>query len=488
LITVRGLDLLRSADVVAYDRLIGPELLAEARSDAELLDVGKAPRDHRVPQEQIHKLILDRAASGKRVVRLKGGDPFVFGRGYEELAACRAAGVDCWVIPGVTSATAAPASAGIPITHRQHVRAFAIVSAHPPSESTLPPLDFAVLAAMDTVIVLMGRENLADFVGSLMAAGRDVRTPTACIERATMPGQRVTVSTLEHIAAVADRDGLRAPMVTVIGEVARFAEDKDFLPNELRMESPCHPLAGKRVVITRPRSTAEPLRRALSASGAVPICFPMIRVAAPPSWEALDEAIRGLQRYTWLVLTSAHGVRAVFRRLFDRGLDARALAGLKVAAVGPATNRALRRWGIQADVVPDSFTGSALAALMIEKHGPGLGRVLCPRSDIAPPDLPQHLRSGGATVDEVIAYRTVEAKPSAAALRLIQQGVDVIVFFSPSAVGRFIALDINVEPAIIACIGPTTAQAAREAGLKVTVTAEEHTDDGLMDALQRYYE
>jgi len=478
LITVRGLDLLRTADVVVHDRLIAPELLAEVRPGAKIVDVGKTTKDQSISQEAINALLVQHAQAGSRVVRLKGGDPYVFGRGFEELDACRRAGIDCIVVSGVTSAVAGPAAAGIPVTHRQFVRSFAVFSAHAAEECAARPLDYGALAKIDTVVVLMGREKLAEVTRSLIAAGRDPATPAACIEQAATRRQRVKTATLATIAAAADRDALRAPIVTVIGEVARLAGDGGMAVQA--------GLAGKKIAITRPRSAGGPLRRLLSAAGATPISFPMIRVVDPPSTEALDDALRHLDRYQWTVFTSAHGVRFVWRRLAALGLDTRSLGSCRVAAVGPATAHALRRRGVVADLVPQTYAGEALVnAVIATMTSPG--RILCPRSDIAPRDLPERLRQKGAVVDEVIAYQTEDAKPSEAALNLVREGVEAIVFCSPSAIRRFVALGLQPGNAAVACIGPTTAAAARESGMRPDVVAQEHTADGLVAALEECF-
>jgi uroporphyrinogen III methyltransferase/synthase len=478
LITVRGRDLLRIADVVVHDRLIGRELLAEASPEAELVDVGKTPGRHRVPQERINEIIVDRARRGWTVVRLKGGDPFVFGRGFEEWTACREAGVDCVVVPGVSSALAAPAAAGIPVTCRGVAGSVAIVTAENAADVG-PAFDATVLARIDTVVVLMGRARLAEITRSLMQAGKDPSTPAACIERATTPRQRVTVATLASIAEAAERDGLCAPIVTVVGEVAAFAAEAAAREG--------FPLTGKRIVITRPRSASSELERRLCRAGATTIHCPIIKIIYPAANDALDEAVRGIDRYQWVVFSSVHGVVGFFKRLIALGLDARALGVCKVAAVGPATEKKLLRQGIRPDLVPPAYTGDALARALFESSGASPGRMLFPRGDIALRTIPEALRRGGAVVDEVVVYSTVDATPSRATCNLIREGVDAIVFCSPSAVRRFEALGLNAGDATIACIGPTTASAAREMGLEVEVVPDEHTGDGLVAALERYF-
>ncbi|MEK7756807.1 MAG: uroporphyrinogen-III synthase, partial [Planctomycetota bacterium] len=302
--------------------------------------------------------------------------------------------------------------------------------------------------------------------------------PAACIERATTPRQRVTVATLATIAEAAQRDGLCAPIVTVVGEVAAYAADA-----AAREQSP---LCGKRIVITRPRSSANELERKLSATGATTIHCPMIRIVYPASNDALDEAIRKIDRYQWVVFSSAHGVIGFWKRLDFLGLDARALGSCKVAAVGPATARKLRRQGILPELLPPAYDGDALARSLSARIAPS-GRVLFPCGDIARPTIPEGLRRGGATVDAIVVYATMDATPSEMTRKLIAEGVNAIVFCSPSAVRRFAVLGLPAGDAAIACIGPTTASAVRSAGLRVDVMAEEHSMSGIVAALERHY-
>ena len=475
LLTVRGRELLRSADVIVYDRLIGRELLASVRGEGELVDVGKAPGRHRVPQAQINEIIIDRARKGLNVVRLKGGDPFVFGRGFEEWTACREADVECIVIPGVSSAFAAPAAAGIPVTCRGVAGSVAIVTAEN-AAATGPAFDATALARIDTVVILMGRARLVEVTQSLLSAGRDPSTPAACIERATTPRQRVTVATLATIAEAVERDGLCAPIVTVVGEVAAYAA----LPEQ-------SPLSGKRIVVTRPRSNSNELERMFSAAGATTIHCPMIKITYPESNDELDEAIRRIDRYQWLVFTSVHGVVGFWKRLTFLGLDARALGSCKVAAVGPATAKRLRRQGILPDLLPPANEGDALARSLCESSEEPLGRVLYPCGNIARPTIPDGLRRRGASVDGIVVYATIDAMLSQAKRKLIDEGVDAIVFCSPSAVRRFAALGLSAGDAVIACIGPTTASAARSVGLEVDVIAENHCASALTATIERYY-
>ncbi|UCC31311.1 MAG: uroporphyrinogen-III C-methyltransferase, partial [Phycisphaerales bacterium] len=347
LITVRGRQLLEYADVILHDRLISGDLLVYARPGAEVIDVGKVPGESRHTQEDIHATLIDRARRGRTVIRLKGGDPLVFGRGWEEWRACRDAAVPCIVVPGVTSAVAAPAAAGIPVTHRGTSRTFAVTTARTADDTAAFSSNCKALAKVDTVAILMGRSRVAEAARAFVSAGRDPATPAACIEQGTTPWQRSVVATLETIAEAADRKGLRAPVVTVIGEVARCADEyKEYLdsiwtqcaPRTRRGGTssgptfvPSEPLAGKRIVITRSHSSLRGLRRRLLAAGASTIEAPMIRVEYPEKPDLLDAAIRNLKCYDWIAFSSVHGVRGFFERLRVLDRDVRALASCKVA-------------------------------------------------------------------------------------------------------------------------------------------------------------
>jgi uroporphyrinogen III methyltransferase/synthase len=479
LITVAGRALLRQADVVIHDRLIDRRLLRYVQPGAVIINAGKSPGRHTLTQDEINSLLVDHAACGARVVRLKGGDPFVFGRGLEELEACRAAGIACHVVPGVSSAVAAAAAIGVPVTARHIARAFVVVTAQVDPDHPGPTLDFAALAKIDTVVVLMGCDALREVAASMMQAGRRPETPVACVQEATMADQRHVVGTLADIADIVAAAGLRAPVVTIIGEVARYA-----LPMPGAADSrPGLPLAGRRVVLTRPASASRRSREWFTALGATVIDCPLIRIRPTADPAPLRRAMGSLPSYKWLLLSSVHGVRAFAGELAAMHRDARALAGVSIACVGPATADALQRAGLRADLVPTTYSAASLAAAMAaagDLHG---ARVLYPRSAIAAPHLADALRAAGAVVDDVAAYETVAAEPPAAAVAAIREGVDAILFFSPSAVGQFVSLDLRPGRAIIGCIGPTTAAAARAAGLPVAVAAERHTADGLADAV-----
>ncbi|MEK6676284.1 MAG: uroporphyrinogen-III C-methyltransferase [Planctomycetota bacterium] len=479
LITVRGRHLLQKADVIACDRLIEPEQLSYIRENAEVVYVGKGPGNHTLKQEDICELLIDRARAGKSVVRLKGGDPYVFGRGYEEREACTNAGVPCVVIPGVTSAIAAPSAVGIPLTDRRFVRAFVVMTARMGHDVPHRPIDFTALAAIDTIVVMMGREALSEIAGGLMQAGRIPSTPVACVEWATTPRQRCVTGSLETIDENVRKIGLEAPMVTVVGEVAQFAQADQSAPSPTN-----RPLFGKKIVVTRPLAASRSLCARLHSAGATAISCPTIRIAPPHQTDELDAAIHHLHEFDWVIFTSQNTVRFFWKRLTALNLDARILAGCKVAAVGTSTARALSKNGIRADIVPPDFTGKSLSeAISVTSTGIRNRRILYPKSNLTLETLGRSLREKGARVTEVVAYQTIPARPSATLCRTIQDGVDAVLFFSPSAVTGFVEAELDIGNAVVGCVGPTTAVAARKTGLNVSIIAQPHSAAGLYQAL-----
>ena len=483
LITVKGADALRAADVVVYDRLSNPQLLDLAPPAAERVFVGKEPNTPADFQEHINRTLAKAALAGKTVVRLKGGDPFVFGRGGEELAALRAAGVHTEVVPGVTSAVGVPAYAGVPVTQRGIAASFTVVTGSEDPTKPEPTLDWAALAKTPgTLVVLMGWRSLPAIVESLLANGRSPDTPVAVTQWGTLPKQRTVSGTLANILAKGDEAGLSSPVVTVIGEVAGLREGLRWFDTG--------PLFGLRVLVTRSRQQASVLTRLLAAEGAEPIELPTIEIAPLDDYGTLDEALAHVGDYGWVVFTSANAVDAVFARLAHRGGDARSLGGVRAAAIGPATAAALAARGIVADYVPDTFTSESVAE-GFRRFDMSRVRVLVPRADIAPDALPAGLRGQGALVDDVAAYRTVKPPEAAKQARelLGSASIDVATFTSSSTVRNLLEL-IDGEKGLldgvrIASIGPVTSATARELGLRVDVEAEEHTVPGLVRALAR---
>jgi uroporphyrinogen III methyltransferase/synthase len=480
LITVAGLTALRQADVVVYDRLAPPALLRAAKPEALLIDAGKAAGAHTLSQEAINTLLIEHARAGRTVVRLKGGDPFLFGRGGEEALALRRAGVPFRVVPGVTSAIAAPACAGIPVTHRGVAGSVLIATGHEAADGPGASFDWTAMArAADTLVFLMGVERLPAITECLLAAGRPADQPAALIRWGSTPEQEVVTATLGTIAARARERGIRPPAALVVGEVVRLREELAWLE--------MLPLFGARVLVTRAREQASGLVARLRALGALPLEFPAIACEPLEDPAPLDAALTTLAEQDWVVFTSQNGVTAVWERLAALGRDARAFAAARVCAIGPATAAALAARGIRADLVPETFTTAGVLAAL-RAAGVAGRRVLLLRADIAPPELAEGLRAAGALVTSVAAYRTRGGAQGGDELaRLLADGVDIVTFTSSSTVTRLMAA-LNGDPAclngaLVAAIGPVTAAAARAAGLRVDVEAQEHTIDGLVAAL-----
>jgi len=481
LLTLRGAEALARADVVVYDYLANPALLAHARPGTEQIYAGKQAGRHTLSQDEINALLVERGLAGQRVARLKGGDPFVFGRGGEEALALLEAGVAFEVVPGVTSAVAAPAYAGIPVTHRGLASSLAIVTGHEDPAKDEPALDWAHLATgVDTLVLLMGIGNLPRIVAELVAHGRPASTPVAVVRWGTLPGQQTVSGTLADIAGRVQEAGLQPPAVTVVGAVAGLRERLRWFEDR--------PLFGQRVLVTRTREQAGALSARLRALGAEAVELPTIRIAPPDDWAPLDAAIAGLPGTDWIVFTSANGVDRFWERLRAARLDARALHGARLAAIGPATAAALEARGLLPDHVPEEYVAEAVAAGLGDVRG---RRVLLPRADVARPALADLLREGGAEVLEVAAYRTVRPAIDPGTLRGLLAGVTAATFTSSSTVRNLAAaaqdagleLPVALGHALVACIGPITAATAREHGLPVHVVAESYTVDGLVEAL-----
>jgi len=494
LITVAGLERIGAADVIVYDRLVSARLLEHARLAAELIYVGKTPSvgqgsspdtqgETGHDQESINRTLIERAREGRTVVRLKGGDPFVFGRGGEEAEALRAAGIPFEVVPGVTSAVAVPAYAGIPVTHRGVASSFAVITGHEAPSKEETAIDWAHLAkAVDTLVFLMGVRNLPDIVARLTEHGRSPQTPVAVIQWGTTPEQRTVTGTLADIVSRVEQADLRPPAITVVGEVVRLRETIAWFETR--------PLFGKRVLITRTRRQASTLARLLADEGAIPVELPSIEIEPIEDRTAVDAAIEtlGTGGYPWAVFTSANAVELFFEHLAERGLDARAFSGAQIAAIGPATAQSLAVRGLRADVVPGEYVAEAVVEALRGQIAPG-DRVLLPRAESARAELVRGLEAMGAAVDEIPIYRAaVPSEASPEVLAELRAGrIDVVTFTSSSTVRNLVAMlgDASaLERPLIACIGPITAQTARELGLRVDVQASEYTVEGLVAALK----
>jgi uroporphyrinogen III methyltransferase / synthase len=475
LLTVRALEVLQRADVVVYDRLSQRSLLDLAPDAAERIDVGKAPGHVRLTQDEINALLVERAKSAATVVRLKGGDPFVFARGGEEAAALAEAGVPFEVVPGITSAIAVPAYAGIPVTLRHSSTSVTIVTGHEDrgagDEGTV---DWQAVARVGgTIVILMGVARIGRIAEQLVAAGRSPDTPVAAVQWGTRPEQRTVRATL---ATIADHD-LGTPSTIVVGDVA--ACDLAWFENR--------PLFGRRIVVTRARDQASELVERLAALGAATVEVPAIEIRDPADGgKALDEAVRRLSAYHWVVVTSPNGARRLLDAVRAAGRDARAFGTARLAAIGPGTAAALAAGNLAADLVPDRFVAEAL----VEAFPSGPGRVLLARAAVARGTLPESLRAKGWDVDVVEAYRTepVPLGPPGSEEAEALAGAEIVTFTSSSTVTHFLRairdrpVPLPVPP-VVAAIGPITAATARDNGLTVDVEADVHTIPGLVDAL-----
>jgi uroporphyrinogen III methyltransferase/synthase len=484
LLTLRGRECIAEADIVIHDYLVDPRVLRHARPQAEIVESGKsggaADRDRQ--QQAINHRMVAAARAGKVVVRLKGGDPFVFGRGGEEAQALVDAGVGFEVVPGVSSAIAVPAYAGIPITVRGLNSCFAVITGSE-APGTARPLDWQALARMETLVVLMGLRTLASITSRLQEAGKSPDTPVACVRSGTRPDQQTVVGTLADIADRVAGARFEPPAILVVGDVVKQRERLAWLERR--------PLLGRRILVTRATERAAGLVDRLERLGAEAVEAPTIELAAAPSAAELDTALDALDSFAWIVFTSAHGVDVFFDRLRAVGGDARRLGRARLAAIGSATEDALTRRGLRADLVPERFRGEELGAALAP-HVAGR-RVLLPRAEGAREVLPRALARAGAEVVDVATYRTESAKAFPGHVRqlLADDALDAITFTSPSTVRGFHALLEGGVPATgrarIACIGPVTAEAARALGWSVDVEAREYTTDGLAAALIDYF-
>jgi uroporphyrinogen III methyltransferase/synthase len=466
LLTARALELIAGADVILYDRLIPAEALAGARADAELRYVGKEGGGPFVPQEETEALMLERARGGALVVRLKGGDPFVFGRGGEEALALAAAGIAFEVVPGITAGIAAAGYAGIPVTHRGLASAVALITAHEDPRKPEQAVDWQALAAFPgTLVFYMGVRTLPTLTARLIEAGRPPQQPAAVVARGTLPDQQTVLGTLATIASDAASAGVSAPAITVIGDVAA-------LHSELAWRAP-GPLAGVTVVVTRARAQASELAARLRTLGARALETPAIRISAT------SDPLPPLAGFDLICLTSANGVQQLFERLAARGEDARALAGARVAAIGPGTARALREHGVIADIVPERFVAEGLIEALAEIP---VSRVLIARAAGARDVLPDALGARGAKVEVVSLYETL-AEPIDPALAPALARADYLTFTSSSTVRFFLASAQPGADTRIASIGPVTSATLHQHGLTPDVEANRHDIDGLLDAI-----
>jgi uroporphyrinogen III methyltransferase/synthase len=481
LLTLKGAMCLAEAEVVVYDRLVDERILQHVAASAEKIYVGKSADRHTLSQGEINQLLVDKAGEGRKVVRLKGGDPFLLGRGGEEAEALARAGIPFEVVPGVSAATAVPAYAGIPVTHRSMASSMAVITGHEDPTKGSSSIRWDKLATgVDTLVFLMGVGHLGGIAEELIANGRSATTPVAVIRNGTGPDQQTLVSTLEKVADEAATAGFTPPAVIVVGEVVGLRDGIRWFDNQ--------PLFGRAVLVTRSRQQASTLSRLLARHGALPVELPTIQIEAISDAWKLDQSIAKLSDYAWLIFTSANGVDIFIDRLHRLGKDSRALNGVKLCAIGPATAEALERHGLVADLIPPEYRAEAIAD-SLETEGIAGRNILLPRAEAAPPELATRLTQLGAMVDEIAVYRTVPPHDTSheGRRKLLAGEIDITTFTSSSTVSNLVSL-LGPEWEIInrtrvACIGPVTADTAAELGVRVDIVASEHTIPGLVQAI-----
>ena len=484
LMTLKGIDCLREADVVIYDYLVSRDLLKYARSNARFIYAGKQGGAHTLSQWQINDLLVKEAKAGNIVARLKGGDPFIFGRGGEEAEKLVANKISFEIVPGVTSAIAVPAYAGIPLTHRGLTSTVAFVTGHEDPTKEKSDINWSALSRIGTLVFLMGMKNIEKIVRELKDNGRSPKTPAALIRWGTTPRQKILEGTLADIVNLAKDRKFVPPAILIVGEVVALRDRLQWFDSK--------PLFGKGVVITRPEKQADDLAQLLIKEGATPIHFPTIKIVPPLSWRELDKAIKKLDDYDWLIFTSANGVAYFFERLSAKGKDIRDLKGIKICCIGPATARQVQDKGIRVDLIPGEFISEGILKSFARKKLKGK-KILLARAAEARDVLPEGLKKLGARVDVATAYVTVTSGRKKNELEDLfnENQVDVITFTSSSTVNNFRKIMGSgfrlPEGVKIASIGPVTAATARKAGFPVDIHQEEYTMEGLVNALNAYF-
>ncbi len=489
LLTIKAKECIEKADVLVYDYLANYKFLEYAPPEAEHIYVGKKAGDHTKTQDEINGIICEKALNGKTVVRLKGGDPFIFGRGGEEAQELLKAGVLFEVVPGITSAIAVPAYAGIPLTHRDHTATVAFITGHEDPSKEQSNIAWDKLATgIGTLVFLMGIGNLEKICLALIKNGRSPDTPVAVIYRGTHPEQKTITGTLETIYETSQKADIKPPGIIVVGDVVGLRKELNWYETK--------PLFGKSIVVTRAREQASSFMAGLRELGANCIEFPTIEIRPPDDWAPLDNAINKIKDYDWLIFTSVNGVKFFFKRLFENGKDVRALREIKVCAIGPKTADAVKGYGIIPDMIPPEYRAEAVIEEFRRLKAENLA-ILLPRAKEAREILPDELRKMGAEVDVVDAYVTIMPENRVSAIsRMLEAGeIDMITFTSSSTATNFMSMfneksdqvKVWLKGVNIASIGPITSETARKLGLKVTVEPASYTIDALTDAILSHY-
>jgi uroporphyrinogen III methyltransferase/synthase len=488
LITVKGLECVKKADVVIYDYLANERLLEQHKPGAELIYVGKQGGRHTLPQEEINGLIVRRAREGKVVARLKGGDPFIFGRGGEEAEELVDNGIPFEIVPGVTAATAVPTYAGIPLTHREHTASVAFVTGHEDPTKEESKVHWEKIATgIGTLVFFMGMKNLSNIVENLIAHGRSPETPVALIQWGTRTDQKVVTGRLRDILDKVKEARLGPPAIIVVGDVVKLRDKLNWYESK--------PLFGKRVVVTRSRDQASVFAELLIDRGATTIEFPTIDVVPPSSWDELDAALSEIDTYQWIIFTSANAISFFMRRLRETGKDLRMLKGIRICVVGPKTAEALESHGLRPDLVPAEFKAEGVVAALGGRQVNGQ-RFLIPRAKIARELIPDRLREQGASVTVATAYENVRPAADVERVRKLfeDKKISAVTFTSSSTVHNFVEILGQKEyktlmlGVTVACIGPVTAKTAEEYGLRTDVMPTEYTIPALVDAMVAFFQ
>ncbi|PYJ15579.1 MAG: uroporphyrinogen-III C-methyltransferase [Verrucomicrobia bacterium] len=483
LVTLRAKECIERANAIVYDHLTNPEILSWARDDAEIIYAGKEAGQHSLSQQEINALLIEKARAGKDVVRLKGGDPFVFGRGAEEARAIVDAGIEFEIVSGITSAIAGPAYAGIPMTHRAENSHITFFTGHEDPAKTESTIDYAALAKLGgTQVMLMGVKRLGSIAREMLEQGVRNDLPVALVRWATTGRQETLTGTLQNIAQRAVASGFEAPAVAVFGEVVALRETLNWYENR--------PLSGKRIVVTRTRKQASALSNKLRTLGAHVVELPTIRIEPPGDLRGFAQLVQDAHVYDWIVFTSANGVEAFFDVFFKLYDDAREIGGARIAAIGPATAQRVKDFHLHVDLQPEEFVAEAVVKEFQKQGGIENLRILLVRGENARDVLPKELSGLGAIVDKAFAYRTVPETrdPTGAGRQLTKEGADLITFTSSSTVENFLALGLPWPKGMqVASIGPITSKTARDHGLNIDIEARRHDIDGLVEAIGDFF-
>lgn len=485
LLTLKGKDCLEMADVVIYDYLANEMLLSYVRASAEKIYVGKKAREKVYSQEGINELMISRAREGKIVTRLKGGDPFVFGRGGEEAEELARAGIPFEIVPGVTSAIAAPAYAGIPLTHRDYTSTVAFVAGQEDPRKESKIAWDRITTAAGTLVFFMGSQNLSFIINKLIENGRNQRTPIALIRWGTRADQKTIVGNLGDIINRAEEGGFGPPGIVVVGDVVKLRERLSWFEKK--------PLFGRRIIVTRPKGQSREFSETLQLYGAEVIEFPTIEIVPPKSWRDMDRAISDIEGYDWIIFTSMNGVRPFFERLKVNKKDIRDMKGIKICAIGPKTAKEIERYGLNLYVIPDEYRAESIINAIGKNDIKGK-KVLIPRAEIAREVLPDELRRIGAEVDVVPAYRTIMPEADLYWIRkyFMEKKVSAITFTSSSTVKNFLEMfgkeaKALLDGVVVACIGPITRKTAEELDIKTDIMPGEYITSAMVDALVEYF-